>query len=585
MSASISTVDTNGVQQQQQQQQQTKQEDSLQQPQTQTQSQSQSQSEGYTQSAPTTLATAYTSSSPPSPAYPSHGMPTTSFTPVPVSKPTESSQAPDSPSGPVSNANGNPRQRSSIACLHCRRSKIRCVNEGIDTQCNACRNSRRECRYSLEMSKRGRVGEEDAERTSKRIKNRKSEAPAAAPAFVVPTAAAPTSLTEDGAKGVKSEMRSNDKLAEDQIPKDGTPLLVEEGILDPTMLTPQVWSELFELFETHYGTDLPFLHSPTFSKRLRESPDLHPSKSGANEPPKKRYDASKLPGWEMLVLGILALTARFHPTVVARLCATENGEKSQDPVHASEHYATVLRAILVGSRGTYIGQPNLAKIQALLMLGLYEWGICNGVKAWIHVGLAIRMAQAMGLQFEDDQDFAPLALSSATRIEALHIDIGGPESSNEPLDPASNDAFIEEEMRRRTFWSCFVMDRYLSSGKFRPSMLMLDDIKLQLPSSQNAFLFGGRVCTSLLDGHCSGTGSRTEQKAAQFRQWQHQQTNSDQSQTRERQPEESNDVQISCEYGHSEGVLSIHMRMVEIWGRIAKWTCAGGIRSVLARKG
>ena len=459
----------------------------------------------------------------------------------------------------------NPRQRSSIACLHCRRSKIRCVNTGIDTQCNACRNSGRDCRYSVEISKRGRIGDDDADRTPKRTKSRKSD----------------VSGVDDAAlKGMKNETLFDGEPVQGREFKDGARGLVEDGILDPTILTSQVWSELFELFETHCGTDLAFLHSPTFSKRLRESPDLHLTKAGVNEQQRKSHDPSKLPGWEMLVLGILALTARFHPAVVRHLCGGRGGEKDREPVHASEHYATVLRALLVGSRGNYIGQPNLAKIQALLMLGLYEWGICNGVKAWIHVGLAIRMAQAMGLQFEDDQEYQPLALSSATRIEALHLEIGESAPSNEPLDPTSHDAFVEEEMRRRTFWSCFIMDRCLSSGKFRPSMLMLDDVRLQLPCSQNAFLFGDRVCTALIDGNCSGTGARTKLKAAAFRQWLQKRTAEAEAGTfpGESFGDDVNDFQIQCEHGTSEGILSIHVRMVEIWGRIAKWTCAGGIR-------
>src|ERR1700712_3352045 len=37
--------------------------------------------------------------------------------------------------------------RSSIACARCRRSKIKCVNAGIDTTCRACESSGRECVY------------------------------------------------------------------------------------------------------------------------------------------------------------------------------------------------------------------------------------------------------------------------------------------------------------------------------------------------------------------------------------------------------------------------------------------------------
>ena len=41
----------------------------------------------------------------------------------------------------------NPRLRSSVACARCRRSKIKCVNAGADTTCEACAYSGRECVY------------------------------------------------------------------------------------------------------------------------------------------------------------------------------------------------------------------------------------------------------------------------------------------------------------------------------------------------------------------------------------------------------------------------------------------------------
>lgn len=40
-----------------------------------------------------------------------------------------------------------PRMRSSIACSRCRRSKVKCVNNGVNTTCRACETSGRECTY------------------------------------------------------------------------------------------------------------------------------------------------------------------------------------------------------------------------------------------------------------------------------------------------------------------------------------------------------------------------------------------------------------------------------------------------------
>ena len=43
--------------------------------------------------------------------------------------------------------NNNQTMRSSIACVRCRRSKVKCVNVGPNTTCRACEASNRECTY------------------------------------------------------------------------------------------------------------------------------------------------------------------------------------------------------------------------------------------------------------------------------------------------------------------------------------------------------------------------------------------------------------------------------------------------------
>ena len=345
--------------------------------------------------------------------------------------------------------------------------------------------------------------------------------------------------------------------------------------MDAKLLTPQVWQEVFELFQLHFSTDLPFLHGPTFLNPLR-GPAA--SLSAVINPAPEPQDAEKkLPGFEMLLLGVLTLTARFHPRLVA-YHSSSSPESSTHPVKASEYYATALRAMLAGEQGAYMGKPNLYQVQALLMLGLHEWGMCKGVKAWIYVGCAIRMAQAMGLQYGDGVDDVPWAVSSATQIEAQHLGLRtGKESC---LDPTSSEVFVEEEIRRRTVWSCFIMDRYLSSGKYRPTMLAVDDIRVQLPSSDNAFAFGERACTNLINGECSGSGVRAAQRAHMLSITGRRVTPESRERSKlepdgngrryENTTNHGEALQIPCETGSDESILSRFVRMVEIWGKIAK---------------
>ena len=450
-----------------------------------------------------------------------------------------------------------PRMRSSIACARCRRSKIKCVNTGANTTCKACETSGRECIYPAPAV----GGSAGTKREGDTVEKSEVKRP----------------------RVRKSEGHSIDRIVSNvtSTQKESTRPL--EEALDASVLTPKVWQEVFDLFQLHFATDLPFLHGPTFLGPLcgaaaRLSSTVTKTTPVPEEP-------EKVPGYEMLLLGLLALTARFHPGLIAYHSTTLEG-KITDPVAASEYYATALRGVVVGVKGVYIGQPNLEKIQALLMLGLHEWGMCKGIKAWIHVGLAIRMSQAMGLQFDDDLDDEPWALSSAMKIEAQHLGVGS--RKEYPLDPASSEAFIDEEVRRRTFWSCFVMDRYLSSGKFRPAMLAVEDVKLQLPSSEHAFIFGERVCTKMITGKCSDSGNRIRRKARIFataknrngareRERSSSHTREDEKDLRHGQSG-ADGISIRCEAGANEGLLSKFVRMVEIWGNIAKWSCAGGRR-------
>jgi Fungal Zn(2)-Cys(6) binuclear cluster domain len=45
--------------------------------------------------------------------------------------------------------------RSSIACVRCRRSKVKCVNTGPNTTCRACEASNRECTYPAPVASGG----------------------------------------------------------------------------------------------------------------------------------------------------------------------------------------------------------------------------------------------------------------------------------------------------------------------------------------------------------------------------------------------------------------------------------------------
>ncbi|KAH6884804.1 fungal-specific transcription factor domain-containing protein [Thelonectria olida] len=102
-----------------------------------------------------------------------------------------------------------------------------------------------------------------------------------------------------------------------------------------------------------------------------------------------------------------------------------------------------------------ITSPSLDLVQAFLILSVYNWGDGDGFSAWMHAGMACRMAQGL----------------LSTKL---------PEIANASIS----------EMEKRTLWSCFAIDKLLSCGKARKAMFDLDSMNLPLPSSEEDFIFG-----------------------------------------------------------------------------------------------
>ena len=106
-------------------------------------------------------------------------------------------------------------------------------------------------------------------------------------------------------------------------------------------------------------------------------------------------------------------------------------------------------------------------------------------------------------------------------------------------------AFVAREIKRRTMWSCFILDRYLSSGRARPQM-SVETLHIQLPCSEEDFRFGTNVKTEFLHPDPDSSLDDGTSKNNNF-----------------------SHIDISP-------VLGVYIRLVEIWGRFSKWSCAGG---------
>ena len=190
-------------------------------------------------------------------------------------------------------------------------------------------------------------------------------------------------------------------------------------------------------------------------------------------------------------------------------------------------------------------KPSLEKTQALLMLGFHEWTELQGQMGFIKIRTAISCAQA--LRYQDNT-----LLEQATYAKIRDC----------KDDNAKSDMLIDREIERRTFWSCFILDRYVSCGSARPQMLYIASTKkVQLPCSESAFQYGRKIQTRLL-GETDEMYSQRRSKlnGASKQLW------------------DSEAESIEWEFGKDEGELSLYIQAVGLFGEVTEWACAGGRR-------
>jgi len=234
------------------------------------------------------------------------------------------------------------KMRSSVACGRCRRSKIRCINTGINTLCVACRENSRVCTYpppsvvsssSTKRSEHPSGTGADGEGETKRPRRREAD----------------------------SGGRQSHRASEDP--------------LETPPITSKLWREIYGIFMLHYSAELSFLHKETFFDRIRKIEET----------------GIKSRETQLFLLGVLCLTARFVPELVSHSYPSDPSEglslRPGNPLSASEFYAHALEVRL---DMVTIATPSLDVLQALLMLGFHNWGMCRGLRSWVWLGAATR---------------------------------------------------------------------------------------------------------------------------------------------------------------------------------------------------
>jgi hypothetical protein len=312
--------------------------------------------------------------------------------------------------------------------------------------------------------------------------------------------------------------------------------------LDPKILTQPIWQELLGIWERHFATDLPFIHPPTFSDLLRQTKPAPPAQD-FNSP---RPDLASLspPIAPEFLLAFIALTCRFSPELVSH-----HPPKSPSPLIAADYYARACVRRITSSDDQFGPHTtiNLDRVQTYLILAVYEWSNCNGKTAWSYLNQAIIQAQMLGL-----------ASGNISKLSKLSVVRPLPASTS--VSSALDQEMVLKETKKRTFWSCFILERLLSSGDFRPTIFNLQQIKVTLPVSQHSFVFNRAVRTRFITEQFDASkylpGAASTSPIASS--------------------DNGYDPNSIDESGANEAILSRYLKATEVYHAIIEWSCAGG---------
>ncbi|KAK5663026.1 hypothetical protein OQA88_6441 [Cercophora sp. LCS_1] len=146
---------------------------------------------------------------------------------------------------------------------------------------------------------------------------------------------------------------------------------------------------------------------------------------------RQRLQLGQVPGY--LIQAIYAVAARYTPH--------PNGHQSA--VKLSEDYASRSRTEVDTD------EPSVDALQALMLLVIAFTAAGKGKKAYMLLTSAAGMAMALELHRE--------------------------------LDVNARVTPVEREVRRRLFWSCYLLDKFMACGSKRPSLIADNTVLLRLP--------------------------------------------------------------------------------------------------------
>ncbi|KXN72821.1 hypothetical protein CONCODRAFT_77620 [Conidiobolus coronatus NRRL 28638] len=310
-----------------------------------------------------------------------------------------------------------PRRKLTHACDNCRSKKVRC--DGQYPRCKYCADRELSCTYLTATKRRGPRNPyiEELEAKVKALEEKVQQLNIELPSGIFVSQQNPEGepdfRPDQGGVIISEETAAENPM----LPTSNDPI---------NSLPPQEEiDQLIDLYFSHVHPSIRFVHRPSFLSRL------HSKKQCL-----------------LLLNSIFAVSARFAPHVGQTKPRYQWGD-----VYFKRANSHITKEAL--------SQPTIEIVQSLILLGLYEYGKMKGFSSWNYVGIAIRLAQQLGLH----------------TIDSYHN-----RGDNYLLKNTAEDWLVTES-KRRTWWGCFIADRFASGIVGRSMYIDERDCLVTMPSA------------------------------------------------------------------------------------------------------
>ncbi|PCG89531.1 Transcription factor [Penicillium occitanis (nom. inval.)] len=205
----------------------------------------------------------------------------------------------------------------------------------------------------------------------------------------------------------------------------------------------------------------------------------------------------------ILVDAVCALAARFspHPLLSPPQARPIDGEDLQPDLKRSDHGQPFAHRAMTAVVNA-LSCPTLSVVQACLLLAYEEFGSNHDSGLWMYLGIAIRMAQDLGMQklqgLKHRYGRTGLRPKAIITGQAGKLSVEQSEGAQVPTKRLEGGEGSNEDSQRAmereqvdTFWSVFFLDRVISSGTGRPVTLRDEDIELYFPLQSESILSNG----------------------------------------------------------------------------------------------